>query len=70
MTQPGQNITLNYTVTHDGPLSNCFYNTTFNATEINISCTTNTTSLLYPNTDPANLTIFEERRKFNEISVK
>ncbi len=57
VTTPQQNITLNYTVEHNGSLSNCFYNTTFNSTEINISCTTNTTSLLYPNTDPDNLTI-------------
>ncbi len=55
---PQQNITLNYTVTNGGNLSNCFYNTTSNSTTINISCIENTTSLLYPISNPNNLTIF------------
>lgn len=58
VTEAEQNITLNYTMEHDTPLANCFFNTTFNSTEVNISCTLNTSSLLYPNTNPDNLTIF------------
>lgn len=56
---PQQNITLNYTIEHPvGDLSNCFYNTTSNSTTINISCTDNTTSFLYPVSNPINLTIY------------
>ncbi len=59
VTDPLQNITLNYTVVHPvGNLSNCFFNTTSNSTPTIINCTSNTTSLLYPIDNPDNLTIY------------
>lgn len=56
---PEENVTVNYTIDHPvGILDVCWLNTDHNSTINIISCTTNTTSILYPITTPDNLTIF------------
>ncbi len=53
---PLENITLNYSAT-DTNIGSCWYNTTYNATATALNCATNS-SLLYPSTNPATLTIY------------
>ena len=58
VTVPEQNITVNYTVFDEGSINNCWLNTSFNATQVNIDCIDSTVYTTYPITLPDNLTIF------------